>query len=115
MFFVDKGIVPNAHSKYRLLLVHLHILAESLTKKNLLDDQKDIHSKIPQQSKVKVMSKLRVTRDYGDGTIIHFWNVEQKIEYTITLILKDIISSHRLNNPQPCIIFIILLPFIFRS
>ena len=34
--------------------------------------------------------------DYGDGTIIHFWNVEQKIEYTITLILKHILSYHRL-------------------
>ena len=32
--------------------------------------------------------------DYGDGTIIHFWNVEQKIEYTITLISKHILSYH---------------------
>ena len=57
--------------------------------------------------------------DYDDGTIIHFWNVEQKIEYTITLISKNILSYHRLkmciNDTKPCMNYIILLQFIFRS
>ena len=59
--------------------------------------------------------------DYGDGTIIHFWNVEQKIEYTITLISKHILSYHRLkmciNDPQPCIslLFSYYLYFVLKT